>query len=113
MKNGLWFFALLLFAGDLFFSCQKEISFENGAVSKGTLLQNSSGDCGPIHIGGIFIANQSLADSNFIEVSVHVLSAGRYTITSDTVNGYSFKANGNFSDTGQFVVRLNGSGKPS
>jgi hypothetical protein len=92
-------------------SCQKENSFELGKPSKGS-LQSSSGDCLPKVVGGTFKAGQSLADSNYIEVTVDVAQTGKYTIFTDTVNGYSFKASGNFNKVGANTVRLKGFGTP-
>ncbi|HEX2607108.1 MAG TPA: hypothetical protein VHK91_06995 [Flavisolibacter sp.] len=97
----------------LFFitSCQKEISVESGSPARGSLLDDA-GDCMPKVIGGNYIVNKTLTDSNYIDVTVEVGQTGRYTIVTDTVNGYTFKGSGNFSTTGQNTVRLKGSGKP-
>jgi len=43
---------------------------------------------------------------------VQVDTAGSYTISSDTVNGYYFKASGTFNNAGTQVIRLAGGGKP-
>lgn len=103
-------FASVIF---LFFivSCQKEVSFEQGSPSKGS-LQDSVGDCLSKTVTGNYIVAKALNDSNFIDVTVNVTQAGRYTIYTDTVNGYSFRATGNFSSIGQSTVRLKGSGTP-
>ncbi|MDQ6609345.1 MAG: hypothetical protein M3Y85_05950 [Bacteroidota bacterium] len=58
------------------------------------------------------MANKLLNDSNFIDVTVDVVSAGAYTISTDSLNGYIFKATGTFSNTGTTTVRLKGNGKP-
>jgi len=56
----------------------------------------------PAIVGGVYIAGQSTGDSNFIQVGVNVTRAGTYTITTDSINGYSFKATGNFNNTDMF-----------
>ena len=93
-------------------SCQKEISQEYGSQAKGS-LQNTAGDCLPKQIGGTFAANRALNDSHYLEVTVNVGSSGPYTITTDTINGYSFKGTGVFANTGASTIRLKGSGRPS
>lgn len=92
-------------------SCQKEVSFEQGKTAKGSLL-NDFGDCLPKVIKGVYIVNQPLTDSNYMDVSVNISQAGNYSISTDTVNGYSFKATGKFATIGAATVRLKGSGKP-
>lgn len=94
-----------------FISCQKEVSVEYGSPAKGS-LQSSAGDCLPKSVGGSYIANKAINDSNYIEVTVNVTSPGPYTIFTDSINGYSFKATGTFANTGSNTVRLKGSGKP-
>jgi hypothetical protein len=92
-------------------SCQKEISF-NATVAQGS-LQATNGDCLPKTVSGPYTATKALNDSNFIEVSVNVQMAGSYTISTDTVNGFSFKATGTFTNTGVTKVRLKGTGTPA
>ena len=50
--------------------------------------------------------------NNHIQVEVHFTAIGSYTITTDTVNGYSFIAAGNANDTGFINIQLTGHGKP-
>jgi hypothetical protein len=95
----------------LIVSCQKETSFEQGKLSHGS-LQDSLGDCLSKTVVGTYTAGKSLADSNFIDVTVNVTQPGRYTIYTDTVNGYYFKAAGTFSTAGTNTVRLKGAGTP-
>jgi hypothetical protein len=96
----------------LFFSsCQKELSYEVGPLASGT-LQNVAGDCLPKSVAGSFIAERDLDQSNYIEVSIDVAKPGHYSLFTDTVNGYSFKGQGNVTGVGPATVRLNGTGKP-
>jgi len=96
----------------LIVSCGKEGSFEQAKPSRGS-LQNSAGDCMAKTIGGTYTAGKVLGDSNYIDVTVNVGQTGRYTISTDTVNGYSFKGTGNFASTGTASVRLKGFGTPA
>ena len=94
------------------FSCQKEGSFELGQPSKGSLQSEISGECLPKTISGAFITDKALTDSNYIEMEVNVTSTGPYTIGTDTINGYYFRATGAFGQTGINKIRLNAYGKP-
>jgi hypothetical protein len=96
----------------LIVSCQKEKSFELGKLSQGS-LQDSLGDCLSKTVAGTFIAAKALNDSNFIDVTVNVTQTGRYTVYTDTVNGYSFKATGTFTILGSNTVRMKGLGTPA
>lgn len=111
MKRYSVIFLLIISAGIFLFSCQRELFFDTLA-SAGS-LQDSSGDCLPKTIGGKYTAGINTGDTNFIEVSVHVTRAGSYNVVTDSVNGYSFKATGNFTDTGIYVVRLAAKGTPT
>ncbi len=102
-------FALLTLGA--FYSCQKELSIEYGSAAKGS-LQSSAGDCLPKTVNGGYVAAKALNDTNYIDVTVTVTSAGPYTIYTDTLNGYAFKATGTFTAAGQFSVRLKGNGAP-
>jgi hypothetical protein len=113
MKKNSFYFFITLFFFILIFSCQKELSFERGSLAKGSLLSTITGDCLPKTVAGTYVAGKSLGDTNYIQVDVNVTSAGSYIITTDTVNGYSFKATGTFKDTGIVRVKLIGTGKPS
>lgn len=95
----------------LLFSCQKELSYETGQKSKGS-LQSSAGDCLPKTVNGTYTAGTALTDSNTIDVTVNVTQTGTYTIYTDTLNGYYFKAVSSFATSGSNTVHLKGYGKP-
>ncbi len=90
------------------FSCQKGIVWE----SLGELEKDNTNFCMPVTTGGTYLINQPVSDSNFLVVNVKVTLPGTYTIHTDTLNGYSFKAAGNFKTTGVMQVKLAASGKP-
>src|SRR5689334_2360335 len=111
MKKNLFY--LVLFSTILLITCQKEVSHESGGVpSHGSLLDNGSGDCLPKTINGTYLAGTALAATNTIQVAVNVTKTGNYTIFSDTVNGYYFRATGIFSTVGSNSVTLVGHGTP-
>jgi hypothetical protein len=112
MKKQLIIFlaALLVIA----FACQKELSFESpNTPAKGSLKDNTLGDCLPQTVNGIYLATTPLVPAtNTITVQVDVARAGSYTIYTDTVNGYFFRTTGVFTTTGLNNVTLRSSGTP-
>jgi len=95
-------------------ACQKEKSFEIGnSPSEGTLQSDVNGDCLPKSVNGTYtVGSALLSNTNTITVQVNVTKVGSYTIYTDTVNGYSFKATGTFAATGAQNITLKGSGTP-
>lgn len=114
MKTLIRISSLLLFTSVLFMACQKEASFEKGnsSSSVGSLSVDASGNCLGAVVSGTYYKDTAIKASNYVDVSVQVDTAGTYTISSDTVNGYYFNATGSFTGTGTQVVRLLGGGKP-
>jgi len=106
----LWFFLLTA----LMIACQKERSFENGngTPSDGSLQSGITGDCLGSAVGGTYKKDTVLSPTNYVDVNVDVNTAGSYVISSDTVNGFFFRASGTFSTAGANAVRLQGNGKP-
>jgi len=94
----------------LLFSCQRELFFET-LPSAGSLL-DSSGNCLPKTVNGTYAEGYHTNDSNFINVAVHVTRPGAFSVTTNTVNGYSFSATGSFADTGINSVKLTAAGTP-
>lgn len=94
--------------------CQKELSIEQGGEpGAGSLQSDVSGDCLPKSVNGTFEAGTALvAATNNITVTVDVTKTGTYIITTDTVNGYYFRATGTFTTLGLNTVTLRGNGTP-
>jgi hypothetical protein len=99
------FICLLIISG-----CQKGIHWD--LLSEGTLAKDSAGNCLPINAAGNFIINKPTNESNFLTVNVNVTAVGTYTITSDSVNGYSFNTSGVFNNVGYASVKLMCGGTP-
>src|SRR5436190_2111106 len=106
--------SLLIFTSVLFMACQKETSFQQGSstASVGSLSVDASGNCLGAVVSGTYMKDTAIKASDYIDVSVKVDTIGTYIISSDTVNGYYFKATGTFTTTGTQTVRLVGVGKP-
>ena len=112
MKKIITHSLLFCFLLAIFFSCQRELSFENGQQAKGSLKSDANGDCLPMKIAGTYLTTVSLGDTNYLEVTVDVSNPGSYNISTNTVNGFSFKGSGNFSAAGITTVKLNGRENP-
>ena len=83
-------------------ACQKEVSYEQGnsTASVGSLSIDANGNCLGAVVSGTYFKDTAIKASNYVDVSVQVDTAGTYIISSDTVNGYYFKATGSFTATG-------------
>lgn len=103
---------LLIIIVALISSCQKEYSAESNN-SHGSLHTDSTGNCMPVLIKGIFKKDTSLKLSNAVDITLNITETGSYFVTTDTVNGYSFSGAGVVSVTGLNIIRLIGSGKPA
>ncbi len=106
----LWFFLLTA----LMIACQKELSNEKGkgTPSDGSLQSGTTGDCLGSVVNGTYKKDTVLNSTNYVDVKVDVNTAGSYVVSSDTLNGFYFRAAGTFSATGTNTVRLQGNGKP-
>lgn len=95
-------------------ACKKEYSYERGPADffATGYLQKSSGSCAPVRINGQYKAGIVLVDSNYITVPVHFTSPGRYKISTDIQNGFSFYDSAVVTDTGYKEIKLRASGKP-
>ena len=108
-----YLFSILLFISAAFIiaSCQKELSFEEGAA-RGTLKEDATGDCLPSMVSGTFKTDTLLNATNFVDVQLDISQSGTYSIKTDTLNGYSFSATGVVAVEGLNTIRLVGSGRP-
>lgn len=108
-------FSLLVLIG-----CQKEKSLETGngggTGSAGTAvftLVPTGGNCSDALTTGVFVAGTAVAATDFVIVTVDVSKAGTWNYSTGTVNGLSFSGSGTFAATGNQVISLQASGKPT
>jgi hypothetical protein len=97
----------------LFIACQKELSVESGFAGKvavGSLL-DSANNCQNIAINGTYTVDGTLTSDNYVTLHVNLTEGGRYTIFTDTQNGFSFQDSG-FLAAGPQTVRLKAAGRP-
>jgi len=94
--------------------CQKELSFEgSNTPAEGSLQSDVTGDCLPKTVNGTYVAATALVPAtNTISVQVNVVKTGTYVITTDTINGYYFRAASTFTTLGATTVTLRGNGTP-
>lgn len=98
----------------MFAACQKELSFETGntgQLAAGSLWDTSS-NCQPITVHGVYSADSALTDSNYIQVQVSFSTAGNYKVFTNVQNGFSFVDSGFTSSAGTKTIKLKGVGKP-
>lgn len=108
------YIAIILGGLFLFAACKKELSFENQlpqGPASGT-LKSASGNCQPVTIKGNYVKDSILTDSNYVVVQVNFSAIGKYKISTDTSNGFSFQDSGYALNPGLQSVRLKGTGKP-
>ena len=61
---------------------------------------------------GFFVASTIIDTSNKIKVTITTTAADSYSITTNTVNGYSFSASGVVVSAGTYTISLAGTGTP-
>lgn len=105
------FAAIVISVLIVFASCQKQLDFEAGGISIGSLQSSATGDCSPILVNGVFKVDSILTNDNYVDVKVDVSIQGSFEIKSDTINGYSFSKSGTIG-VGMNTIRLYASGKP-
>ncbi|CAN5900218.1 hypothetical protein BH11BAC4_BH11BAC4_07450 [soil metagenome] len=106
---------LLIIIAAVFFvsACQKELGFDQDGIARGTLKKdNTTGECLPSTVNGIYKQDSILNNTNFIDIQLNLTTTGTYEVKSDTVNGYSFKGTGTLGLVGLNTVRLYATGKP-
>jgi hypothetical protein len=98
----------------LFQACSKEYCYETGkgysGVAIGT-LQDSTVNCQNVFVNGNYTVDR-LNDSNYIVVTVNIISPGKYYIYTDTANGFWFADSSIVLSTGTQNIKLKGYGKP-
>lgn len=111
MRSNALILTWICIAFTLIASCGKEQSVE-AVISKGTLKADTTGACLPAVVNGVYSKDSLLTVANFINAQVNISVAGKYSIQSDTVNGFTFKGEGFADSTGLRTVRLPARGTP-
>ncbi|MCB2222412.1 MAG: hypothetical protein KQI35_18655 [Bacteroidetes bacterium] len=69
-------------------------------------------ECMILGINGEYKDGVALTYNEYVSIAINVISPGSYSITTDTVNGYSFSTSGIFNSTGFQNIGLLGNGTP-
>ena len=98
-----------------FFSCQKELSLENGTGTNTAefTYDGSPSACTTPIINGVFMQGVVLGATNTITLVVTVTKTGSYNIATNTNDGISFRSTGTFTVLGGQTIVLTGSGTPT
>jgi hypothetical protein len=84
----------------------------NGVSPASFTLQGSPNSCIVDTVIGGFIKGVAADTSSHVIVAVNVTTPGTYSVSTSTVNGYSFSSSGTFSSAGVQTVSLVASGTP-
>ncbi len=88
--------------------------FYKGASWSGCLGESpvNSLDCSSVTFNGAYLTGSPLNASNTLTIDVLVNVIESYTISTNTVNGYSFSGSGVFTSVGLNTITLSGTGTP-
>lgn len=100
----------LLVIGFLLASCKKEYSYEGGTAVF-TLL-NLNGKCTNPVVSGDYNIGSNLGSSNTVQLQVDVTATGKFSLQTNSQNGFQFSTSGSLSDTGVQMITLTATGKP-
>ncbi len=97
----------------LTFNKWQEVQYGTGEiVLPASYTIGTGGLCSSTTINGGYYAGIALGTGNAVTMNANVTTAGSWSITTNTANGYSFSGSGNFTSTGTKQVTLYGSGIP-
>lgn len=104
-----------------FAACKKDIAtstppptpVDTTAPTAVYLFTDSAGNCYHADAQGAYYVGTALGAANKVVLQVNVTSAGKYHMTTSTVNGFKFSDSGTFSATGVQTVVLQATGTPS
>jgi hypothetical protein len=108
---------LLCFSCLLILGCQKDPS-ENGVIEPvdSSAVFNLAGldtACPAIITNGNFLEGKKLTTTESIQIEVDISKVGKWSFSSDTLNGFSFAGSGTFANTGKQLITLNATGTPA
>ena len=74
-------------------------------------LSGAPGACGNLQTSGSFVKSVALTSASKVSLDVVVTTAGTYSVTTNTVNGFSFSGSGVL-NTGTQTINLTAAGTP-
>jgi hypothetical protein len=93
-------------------TCVVSVMVNGMAGGAAYTLGGSPGGCTGATLTGDYTATFPLNTANTLTIQVNVTTVGTYSISTNTVNGFSFSATGTFTMTGAQPVVLQGTGTP-
>ena len=93
--------------------CQKEDSGDNADPFAVFNLAASDSACIAMTLNGNFLQGKQVTTNENLQIQVVISKPGKWSFSSDTLNGFSFSGNGNFTDTGKHLITLAASGIPA
>jgi hypothetical protein len=100
------FFLMMLF----FIQCKKEYSYEGGVAD--FIIVNTGGNCASA-LSGNYYTGIALDQSNTVQLQIDVITPGKFSLQTNSIDGMSFSTSGSLSDTGIQTVTLAGNGTPA
>ena len=91
----------------------KEMAYDTGVINlPASFTIGAGGSCSNTNVIGQYVVGINLDNTNIITLNATVTNLGTWSVTTNTVNGYSFSGNGVFASTGIQQVTLVGTGTP-
>jgi hypothetical protein len=94
-------------------SCIFSINATGGAGTAVFLLNGAPANCTGAVANGTYTAGAALTATNTVTLNVTVATPGSYSVSTNTQNGISFSAAGNFTTAGPQTITLTGTGTPT
>lgn len=76
-------------------------------------LGGSPGACTPVTVNGSYYNGFPLDATNTIQIQITTTAGGPYSISTNSVNGFSFSGTGSVPGAGTHTITLNGTGTPN
>lgn len=76
-------------------------------------LQGSPGSCMNAVVTGDYLLGVALNSTNTVTINIDATKTGNYTISTSSVNGYSFSASGSITTIGNQSILLSAAGTPT
>jgi hypothetical protein len=77
-----------------------------------SLNRGDADACMDATVSGNYVQNQALTGSNSVAIKVNVTTPGTYTVTTNSVNEFSFSGSGTLAATGEQTIVLTATGTP-
>lgn len=115
------FLSLLCITTALLLACGKDTSSDGITYTPPPVAANATGslktdsvtnNCLPSNVSGIYLAGTKLNAINYLELTVNITKPGKYSITTQSLNGYYFSGSGVVKDSGLNNIKLYGTGTP-